>query len=121
MQLIYAISEADLFLSRESYLLRKRTPHIRARWKTKPLISWQKGGLEYALVQVFRRQLKLTVRESHKRIIEIQRKLDGRRLVFNNEKGYAPGIQRAIGRMPRSYKAQCSRAIVKALQSSSRR
>jgi hypothetical protein len=121
VHLIQALAEAEGFLSRESRLLKKRVPRIKALWKTKPLIWWQKGGLEYALDQIFRGQLKLTVRQSHKRIIEIRRKLDGRRLVFNDEKGYAPGIQRAIASMPTSYKAKCRRAITRAQHGSSRR
>jgi hypothetical protein len=110
-----AISDADKILVKELKRLKKKAPRIKALWKEKPVIAWQKGGFEYVLQQIFRFHLRLTIPKAHKRIIEIRRKLMGDQLRFDSEKGNAPAISRIIERMPGSYRLQCDRVIARIL------
>jgi hypothetical protein len=106
-----ALGRAEDFLSKEIKMLRNKVPKIHRLQKFRPILSWAGGGFYYVLERLFRERAKLTVKDAHLLIIEIRRKLDNKKLAFNEEKGFCPAITEQIKRMRSDYKKACDRVL----------
>jgi hypothetical protein len=108
---LQSLATAKSFLTNEIRFLRLEIPRVRPLWKQKPILWWQKGGFEYVMERLFRERGGLTLKEAHKSIGEIRRKLDGMKLTLDEERGYSSAIARAIDRMPLAYKTDCDEVL----------
>jgi len=112
--LLMSLDNADEFLAEEISFLTREVPRIRAFWKERPILWWQKGGLQYVLERLFRERGRLKLKDAHEMIGKIRFKLDGTK-PDHTYKGYSPRIATAIKHMPPDYRKACDRVLLTAL------
>jgi hypothetical protein len=113
---IKVLGETEKRLTREIKFLNDEIPRVGPLWKNQPELSWQKGGFTYLLERLFRTDAGLTVRDAHLRIIEIRRKVDGKKLKFDYVKNYCPAISKARRELPRRYRIICNRIVARVVK-----
>jgi len=118
VELRQSLINLDGYLDKEVRYIRRRIPRTRAAWKQRPILWWQKGGLEYVLLRLFTKRAKLKVVRAHQLIVSILNKLASPKRVFYKykEQGYAPSIRRRLATMSPSYKRQCDKVLEKVFE-----